>query len=313
MWVSYQRLADPAIPRHLLQSDPELRRPMVPRIRQTQHHPVVPKTVVTLYREEEEGDGNGHRSPQTIVTTTTTTPTTLWSWFRRLLKHSVSPQNSGAQLKDQSVPSPPAPPSWIHQFLHDPNSNSLTLLLMALDVLVNTLMLVLNYTTLVIDFFDNIDWSTVQTRIDLSATASEQEIGEHYYVQRLNSRRSTLAKLNMLLYMLVYIAQAVGFYGVVRGREGLLTAYVTQLAIQIIVLVFTIILRPFWASVCLLRIVLFALVLKLCLKLSDRNVHLVWDFDCNSNNNNNQGENHLHASANRGDTAGGSAPDDNPK
>lgn len=273
MWVSYQRLVDPAIPRHLLQSEPELRRPMVPRIRQNHPPVLVPKTVVTLYHDEQD-DVQVQRSAQVI-----TAPNTLWSWFSRLLKRSVSPQTE-AQEKE------PKKRATLRECLHSSNnSNTLILVLMFLDVLVNTLMLVLNYTTLVIDFFDNIDWSTVQTRIDLSndgpSSGGEEDT---YYVQRLNARRSTLAKLNMLLYSLVYIAQMAGFYGVIREKESFLTAYLSQLGIQIIVLVFTIILRPFWTSVCLLRMLLFALVLKFSLKLSDRNVHLVWDFDCNESN-----------------------------
>lgn len=246
---------------------------MVPRIRQ--HHPavLVPKTVVTLYHDQDDDNQDGQqRSPQTSKT--------FWSWFSQLLKHSVSPETTEIQQKE------PKKRPTLREFLNTSNSNTFILVLMFLDVLVNTLMLVLNYTTMVIDFFDNIDWSTVQTRIDLSSQGPPPEGDEeHYYVQRLNSRRSTLAKLNMLLYSLVYVAQMAGFYGVIREKESFLTAYLSQLGIQIIVLVFTIILRPFWTSVCLLRMLLFALVLKLCLKLSDRNVHLVWDFDCNNTGN----------------------------
>lgn len=204
---------------------------------------------------------------------------------RLLKKHSVSPEERSETTEGQPKELPKKRPTLGEECLESCNSNSLILFLMFLDVLVNTLMLVLNYTTLVIDFFDNIDWSTVQTRIDLSRNqgpAPSEGEEEHYYIQRLAQRRSTLAKLNMLLYSVVYIAQMTGFYGVLRERESLLTAYLSQLAIQIIVLVFTIILRPFWTSVCLLRMLLFALVLKLCLRLSDRNVHLVWDFDCHN-------------------------------
>lgn len=247
MWVNYHSLSQQAaVPRQFLVKYDGLRRPMVPRLKQA-----IPKTVVTVYKEAD------------LIPTKE-------SLYRRVVNClGKCSHRRGASLRRSNL--------CINVATFLQASNTLLLSLMFLDVLVNTVMLILNYTTLVIDFFDNLDWSTVLTKIE---TVSFEGDEHESYVQYLNKHKSFLEKLNMLIYILIYVAQLIGFYGVLRESESLITVYLTQMGIQITVLIFTVILRPFWAPVCILRVALFVLALKLNLRISDVNVNFAWDFDC---------------------------------
>lgn len=229
---------------------------MVPRLRQSAA--VLPKTVVTVYH-----DANS-RSPVSRL-----------SFFERLIKRWFGTRSNSLDPKQQSS-------EWssrwtrLKQVLQRENVPILALTFA--DVLVNTAMLILNYTMLVVDFFDDIEWSTAVTKVE-SANSQDGSSGElEYYAHYLQTRKAFMEKLNLVIYILIYIAQLVGFYGVIREIESLVITYVTVLSIQVIVLCFTVALRPFWLPVCLLRAILFVLALKQCLRLSNQNMTQTWDW-----------------------------------
>lgn len=139
-------------------------------------------------------------------------------------------------------------------------------LLLVGDVVINTLMIWKNCSLILMDTDTDIARDTIEFDQSLDHSSLED---------RWKMLRKISNQANLIVYIIIYIAQGIGLFGLLKQQEFLLMAFVTIVSIELIFILFSLIVQQWLLSVYLFRLVLFVFTLRYCLYLSDQSMSTV--------------------------------------